>query len=274
MKLKLNDVTVLADSLNTKTGDRATTFLLERFPLRVLAEINTHRVFSRNAGSTRAIPVGKVIEQVINDPYIPDWTRKQPGMQGARDLASGKRDKATQRSLEARDYQIEVVRELHENWDIAKQDCNWYLAPWMRLPYIVTSTTFGNFFKLRVNEKTVHPALYGYAKDMRELFHESVPQFIEPGDWHIAFGDMGLEDMSLQEKLKISAARAARGSYNDHFGDFKPERDYKLHDDLLREGHMSPFEHQLKAQEQKRMYRNLQGFMHYRQHVEERVAIS
>ena len=45
---------VLIDSVNP-AGQRLTTFVL-RFPRFVLSEFNTHRMFSRNASSSRAIP--------------------------------------------------------------------------------------------------------------------------------------------------------------------------------------------------------------------------
>jgi hypothetical protein len=49
----------------------------------VLAEMNTHRAFSRNSASSRAIPVQKIIDRVTNDPAWPVvWPKEQAGMQG------------------------------------------------------------------------------------------------------------------------------------------------------------------------------------------------
>jgi hypothetical protein len=56
--------------------------LLLRYPRCIHAEFMTHRVFSRNAASSRAIPVKKLIEDVLTDPFIPIfWGSNQKGMQ-------------------------------------------------------------------------------------------------------------------------------------------------------------------------------------------------
>ena len=49
---------IAADSINVK-GKRITTFIVT-MPRIVLAELNTHRVFSRNSASSRAIPFTKM----------------------------------------------------------------------------------------------------------------------------------------------------------------------------------------------------------------------
>jgi len=72
---------IIADSVNA-TGDRLTTMevTFHRF---VLAEFNTHRVFSRNSASSRAIPVTKQMERVTDDLAYPvAWPAEQRGMQG------------------------------------------------------------------------------------------------------------------------------------------------------------------------------------------------
>ena len=43
--------------------------------------------------------------------------------------------------------------------------------------------------------------------------------------------------------LKISTAKCARISYNNHNGEIDYQKDIELHDKLLRDHHMSPFEH-------------------------------
>ena len=60
---------IVADSL-APSGVRLTTFVLT-YPRFIHAEFMTHRMFSRNASSSRAIPVRKSIEMVLNNPAIP-----------------------------------------------------------------------------------------------------------------------------------------------------------------------------------------------------------
>jgi thymidylate synthase ThyX len=70
---------IVADSTNAK-GNRLTTMVVV-FPRIVLAEFNTHRVFSRNSASSRAIPVEKMIAMVEEQPYVPEeWGSNQKGM--------------------------------------------------------------------------------------------------------------------------------------------------------------------------------------------------
>src|SRR5690606_35372760 len=76
---------ILADSISP-TGKRITTFQL-RYPRFIHSELMTHRVFSRNASSSRAIPVAKMIAQVRNDPAMPiHWGANQSGMQAKAQL--------------------------------------------------------------------------------------------------------------------------------------------------------------------------------------------
>ena len=56
---------IIADSINV-CGNRLTTFILE-YPRFIHAEVMTHRVFSKNAASSRAIPIEKMIQQVIDE---------------------------------------------------------------------------------------------------------------------------------------------------------------------------------------------------------------
>lgn len=41
------------------------------YPRYIHSEFMTHRMFSRNASSSRAVPVSKVIQQVVSNPVIP-----------------------------------------------------------------------------------------------------------------------------------------------------------------------------------------------------------
>src|SRR4051794_37124536 len=91
---------VLADSVSP-AGHRLTT-LEATFPRFVLAEFNTHRVFSRNSASSRAIPVAKQLRRVLDDPYVPiEFGSNKPGMQAGPALSGGDRDAAEREGLAA-----------------------------------------------------------------------------------------------------------------------------------------------------------------------------
>jgi len=83
----MNQITakVIADSVFQ--GHRLTTLILE-YPRFIHSEFMTHRVFSRNASSSRAIPVRTMLWQVIRNPAMPvHWGKNQPGMQAKEELS-------------------------------------------------------------------------------------------------------------------------------------------------------------------------------------------
>ena len=83
-------------------------------PRFILAEFNTHRVFSRNAGSSRAIPTTKIIERVVESPVIPIWNRNKPGMQGVFDVSDNEIAQWEAIWLEVRDDVVRHATRLNE----------------------------------------------------------------------------------------------------------------------------------------------------------------
>ena len=70
-----NKVNITAHSLSPQ-GDELIT-VLATFPRIILAEINTHRMLSKNTSSSRAIPFKKMVESVQNDPFVPIAWQKE-----------------------------------------------------------------------------------------------------------------------------------------------------------------------------------------------------
>ena len=132
---------------------------------------------------------------------------------------------------------------------------------------------YENFSVIQKLEKNVSQAeihIQELAEAMWDAHNESEPEFLNPGEWHIPFGDR-MDDDGINEVLKldevkynywddidgehvelmISAARAARLSYNTFEGEIDHVKDYKLAKLLLKEGHMSPFEHSAQCMSEK-----------------------
>lgn len=234
---------IIADSISTK-GVRITTMELN-YPRFIHSEFMTHRQFSRNASSSRAIPVEKQIHQVFNTPATPiHWGKNQPGMQArkeidfptlAQDIWKYASELAVDRAYELKDL------------DIHKQIVNRLLEPFQYIKVIVTATEYDNFFKLRCHEDA-QPEMYELARCMKEAMEESTPKLLKHGEWHLPYvdfpGPRGKE-LSLEKAIKCSVARCARVSYLNH-DNSNPniEKDIALADKLLEAGHMSPFEHQ------------------------------
>lgn len=140
---------ILSDSLNPQ-GDRLTTMKIT-FPRFILAEFNTHRMFSRNSASSRAIPFDKMVKMVEENPFIPiAWQKDHRGMQGTEYSVNNKLNKALW--LAARDEAVRSAKALNKESDVTKQLCNRLLEPFMWHTVIVTATEWENFFKLRCPE--------------------------------------------------------------------------------------------------------------------------
>lgn len=272
----MQTVEILADSLNVETGDRLTTFLIHKMPKILWQEGLTHRVFSRNSASSRAIPIQKVIEQVKTDPFILDWTAHQKGMTGKDTLTDAEKKAATIQWLRIRDAAVDGV-EVMNKIGIAKQDANRALEPWMYVATIITSTEWENFWELRCHP-LVQPNIKAIAEEMKAQYDRLKYAQIRPGEWHTPFRDYidkyrQLPTHGLVASLKISTARSARCSYQNHLGEIDPEKDFELHDRLLESRHLSPFEHCAKALPVKARCRNFSGFMSYRAHLEDGVPV-
>lgn len=237
----MKDVEVIADSINAETGDRITSVILHRFPKCLQAQLNTHRVFSKNSASSRAIPVKKMIQRVVDDPFIPTWTKNKRGMSG--DLV----DDDTDFQFEWLDHLNSTIKRAEKLAEMGahKQNVNRLLEPFARIPILVTATEWDNFFDLRCNHDT-QPEFQEIAIQIREEMKHSKGQILNPGDWHIPFTPLiplAKTSLDIKNALKVATARAARISYTTHDGQHSLERDLELHHRLLKDKHLSPFEH-------------------------------
>lgn len=235
---------VLKDSLSPD-GVRLTTMEVT-FPRIVLAEFNTHRAFSRNSASSRAIPVEKMLQRVETDPFIPVyWGKNQKGMQADEELSAEQQVQAQQVWLDARDQAVTCTH-LMMNQGIHKQITNRLLEPWLWHTVIVTSTEWDNWDGLR-RGKEAQPEIKVIADMMHEVRASSEPDLLNYGDWHLPLVDDGFDlltgGLSLADVVKVCVGRCARVSYLTHDGKRDPKADIDLAMRLLGNGHMSPFEH-------------------------------
>lgn len=273
---------IIADSISP-SGNRITSFLLE-FPRFILAEVNTHRMLSKNAASSRAIPTEKMIQQVIDNPAMPVWWGKnQSGMQAKEELSPEAIELAKRNWLNARDSAIEYVRKGLEI-GLHKQILNRCIEPWFNIRIILTGTDFQNFFALRAHPDA-QPEFQALAYKMLEEYNKSVPNPVEHYQWHIPFGDSfdevrlkALHD-SLYEpggelererinmlKVKIAVARCARVSYFNFEGKDDYIKDLETCDKLFGSvpRHLSPAEHVAFCAREDEYYGNFRGWIQYR----------
>lgn len=233
----------------TQYGERLTTMVIT-LPRLVLAELNTHRFFSRSSASSRAIPVQKQIDRLYKDPFEPvSWGKNQKGMQAEEELDEATRAKARETWNEAM-YAAIKGAELLLDKGVHKQITNRLLEPFMWHTVIVTATEWSNFFHLRDN-KMAQPEIQKAAGMMGELYRASRPKLLNASEWHLPFeqpepaGPDGAPAplRTIEARVKISVGRSARVSYLNHDGVSDPSADIKLADSLLKNGHMAPWEH-------------------------------
>src|SRR6056297_3288553 len=144
--MKRIEAKIVADSVD-KRGNRITSFLLT-YPRFIHGEVMTHRMFSRNSASSRAIPFNKMVKQVEEDPFIPiAWQFDHKGMQGSEyvteDSDFGGIKARNVSWLKARDLAVKQAKDLY-SMDTTKQLCNRLLEPFMWHTVLVTATEFDN----------------------------------------------------------------------------------------------------------------------------------
>lgn len=243
-----------------------------RYPRFIHAEFMTHRMFSRNASSSRAIPTKKMIEQVESNPAMPiSWGKNRPGMQATEELSAEGIDHASHsweraaREAAARAYDLQTL-------GVHKQIVNRILEPFQFITVIVTATEWDNFFKLRLHPDA-QPEIQELARVMREAMDKAPLDAVDLAEWHLPYIDMATWGESLETAQMCSVARCARVSYLNH-DNTEPniDADVALHNRLKESGHMSPFEHVARpvdAEVSNRFYRNYRGWISYRVFVED-----
>ena len=173
---KMIKAEIIADSLGPQ-GNRCTSYVLT-FPRHILAELNTHRMFSRNSASSRAVPFKTMLKRVQDDPFMPmAWQKDHSGMQGTEyEEDENQLNINLSNWLIARDRAVSQAKILNES-GVTKQIVNRLLEPFMWHTAIVTATEYENFFHLRcpqysiTNHNTNKETLYRSKKDFIENFY-------------------------------------------------------------------------------------------------------
>ena len=244
--------TIIADSIN-HNGVRLTTFEFE-YPRFIHSEVMTHRMLSKNAASSRAIPIEKMHEAIKNDPGMPIyWGKNQSGMQAKEELTGQPLEVAQQlwnmAKFDALDAAAAMSREgLH------KQIANRVTEPFQTMKTIISGTEWANFFWLR-DHPDAQPEFQRLAASAKAAMDISEPMLLLPGEWHLPYikvrrpagiisyytetGEWSLEDARI-----ISASCCAQVSYRKN--DDTLEKAKMIFDRLVNTSpvHASPVEHQ------------------------------
>lgn len=268
---------IVADSISP-SGKRITTYELE-YPRFIHSEFMTHRLFSRNAASSRAIPVPKMIENIKANTAMPiHWGANQKGMQADSEcdnLIDFWETKNSGKTVDfftetkdvawrvARDNAIGASTAFHEA-GYHKQIVNRLLEPFQFIKVVCTATEYDNFFWLR-NHKDAQPEIKELARCMWEAREQSSPKQLKFDEWHVPYVSTvsgrsgaeycvhtgnGPEWVSLANALKVSASCCAQVSYR--LTDNSLDKAIKIYDMLVNSKpvHASPFEHQAKPMDE------------------------
>lgn len=252
------------------------------YPDIIHGEVLTHRDFSRNARSMRAVPVKTLLEEVRKDPFVPwHWGMNQKGMQATEECneqicigsyweGGPHNDREIKDMVSREDAWIMEANhaadkaEAYANAGYHKQVANRIIAPYTWKDTLITSTKWANFLHLR-DHSDAEPHFQDLAKMVREALLGAEFQELGLGWWHLPYIDVrtyqevidylrnGLQINPTDERIltvlrKVSVARCARISYRPFNGDSTIAAEVQRHDDLVASNplHASPAEHQAK----------------------------
>lgn len=242
----------------------------------VHSELMTHRVFSRNASSSRAIPTTKLLEQVRSTPASPvKWGLNQSGMQALSENDSSVVDPFSGELLDRETAWNRAAVHAAE-WASAfaqagyhKEVTNRLIEPFTYISVVVTATQWDNFFELRCHTDA-QADIHELADLIRDAMAASSPRVVHSGNatdprtWHLPYVTMEerRSSASITDLLAMSAARCARVSYLTHDKESPTfDADISLYERLVESKplHASPLEHQAFNSGADLVSRNLTG---------------
>lgn len=242
---------VIADSISPM-GERMTTMEIE-YPRFILAELNTHRMLSKNSASSRAIPTKAMQDTLIAKPVY--WGKNQAGMKAKEELEPNKQAMAQYIWSQACNMAIKFAQNLAD-LEAHKQITNRITEPWMMMKTVISGTEWENFYWLR-NHPDAQPEIQELARCMYDAHVESTPQLLYYGEWHLPYvanfrdGDGVLQYVDSEQNLLnvidarvISASCCAQVSYRKN--DDTLEKAHRVYKQLIEStpAHASPVEHQ------------------------------
>lgn len=199
-------VKILADSISP-LGKRLVTREW-KYPRNIHAEVLTHKMLSRNSASSRAIPTDKLVQSVIDDPFVPKYIgANQRGMQAGDELDENQKKMARALWLTGRDSAVETARQLLA-LGIHKQVVNRIIEPWMWITVIVSATENENLWGLRCH-KDAEPHFQELAYMDRDAVMASTPRQLKDGQWHTPLAPIDDDDVHAISRYVALATTSA-----------------------------------------------------------------
>ena len=212
---------VVAYSESVFTGEHIVTFELT-YPRIIHGEFMTHRLFSRNAASSRAIPIAVMNQGILDNPAMPvRFGSNRPGMQdGGVHVSLVYKDGVLYKPEDAwKQAATEMV-----DWSSAFATAGYHKQVSNRLTefgqFMRTVVTFtgngANFFGLRYHGDA-DPTIGELARCMYEALKSATPVVLGEGDWHLPYYNDGSfiksRDHGLAKAQRVSASCCAQASF-------------------------------------------------------------
>lgn len=265
------DAKIIEHSIN-KSNKELVTFEIV-IPKWLLAELNTHRVLTKSASSSRAIPSKIIRKQVLENPFIPiQFGYNKSGMSSDVEMKGIRLFFSKRMWLVSRYFAVFFHWLLADVLKVHKQIVNRILETWMFAKVVVTGSEWDNFFKLRT-ASNAQPEFRFLAILMQSKLKVSKPKFLSDGEWHLPYITID-EKYTYDKKLlvKMSVARCARTSYyKNNINNI--DKDIELFYKLLNDEHNSPFEH-IATPIDTKQDKNFIGWMQYRSFIERKEDIN
>lgn len=251
-------VEFIQGSINANTDKRITTLVLE-YPRIIHSQLMTHRVYSRNSSSTRAIPITTAIKQIKDNPAKYLWTYNKAGMSGTPVTESKSLIDINNYWFFVMQANIKFAQHMDTHYKLHKQHAGRVLEPFQNIRVCLTGTEWDNWEHLRL-DADAQPEIQALAKQMKDVMDSNKDKYcyLEEGEYHVPFINRVFneidskfhyfhpetnEELDLQEAINLSVSICAQTSYRKE--DCSSEKTNKVIDMLFKGDklHASPLEH-------------------------------
>lgn len=242
-------------------GTKITTLVLE-YPRVIHAQLLTHRVFSKNSSSSRAVPIKSAIDQIDQNPAQYIWTENQSGMSGEVITDPVKLNKINEAMTNLWNQVKQTVlylgsKESEGGLNVHKQNAARPLEYYQNIRIVLTSTEWINWDWLRI-DSAAQPEIAQLAKMMYEVRESAEYMKLAEGEWHVPFitrkinknGKLSYHhpetdaELTVQEAKELSMSICAQTSFRKE--DYSDKKTENVIGKLFtgNKVHASPSEHQ------------------------------
>lgn len=245
--------TVIADSVCV--GSRMVTLELE-YPRFIHSELMTHRMLSKNAASSRAIPIKKMHETIMEKTALPvHWGKNQAGMSAKEEVDDLVKQGAVGVWNAARDSMLSHSTVLSD-MGLHKQIANRITEPFQMMKTVISGTEWANLVWLR-HHPDAQPEFYELADCIVKCLNDSESTLLRSGEWHVPyvkterdvdgflryFHSDGFQ-LTTEDAIKVSASCCAQVSYRRNDDSLEKAKDIFARLIESEPIHASPIEHQ------------------------------